>query len=168
MPACPSIPLGQRLTPAPFSDESLWTLHLCLLHPTDGIKRDRLLHCLDIFQHLSAWGRCPDLQQRALPVNPAGLKLMIRSVTCFVVSKISKAEQAAWRDTEKHTESHSGSTRTWRLWFEIQSERPAALRHMTVSLWIQCHYSSNTSFTLSAHQKEDVSHTQADIYAGRR
>lgn len=49
LPACPSIPLGQHLTPAPSSDESLWTLHLCLPRPVDGKMRDRSSHCLDIW-----------------------------------------------------------------------------------------------------------------------
>lgn len=60
-------------------------------------------------------------------VNSAAFTLTIWSVTCCVLSQRSRSEQAAWRDT------HSGSKRTWRLWFEIESERRAARRHMTDS-----------------------------------
>lgn len=164
--ACPSVPLGQHLTPPPFSDECVWTLHFCFPPSRDGKMRDRLSHCLDIWTFICLRARHRFTAERS-PVNSAGLALMSRSDTCCGLPKI-KGWASCLKRYRKTYRSRSGSKRTWRLWFEIQSERRAALRYMTESLWIQCHSSSDTGFTLSAHLRRRMFNTQADIFAGRR
>lgn len=120
-------------------------------------------HIVWTSEHLSAWGHgSPRELNRTHTLDR--VSYMLWSLKDQRLSELPEEIQSS-RETH---ESHSGSKRTCRLWFEIQSERRAALRHMTESLWIQHHSSSNTGFTLSAHLRGKMFNTETDIYAGRR
>ena len=129
--------------PASHSSSSLSRISLDVTplpppHPSNGGEgkvRDRLPHC---FGHLYIFL----LEGTVPPWTPAGFKLMIRSVTCCGLREI-KVPSELPEEIQRNTQGpHSGSQRTWRLWWEIQSERRAALRHRTESSRIQCHSSS--------------------------
>lgn len=138
-----SIPLGRCLTPAPFSDESLWTLHLCLTPPlTHRTMRDRLSHCLDVWRFICLKAQSV-FAAECDPVNPAGLKFMIRSVACCGLWKIKGWASCLTRYRETHRVAPRGH-----VGFGLRFKVKAALRHtvMTESFCIQCYSSSFPMF----------------------
>lgn len=138
-----------------FPQISLWTLQLCFPVPQWDIERQ----IIKLFGHFNinllegtVWinialphepGRIHTHTHTRTPWSAACCGLWHIKDTHKLLEKIQSSRKT-------HDESQSGSKRTWRLWFEIQSESWAALRHMTESLWIRRCSSSSTSFTVSA------------------
>lgn len=162
-PACPGIPLGQLLIPAPFPDISLWTLHPCFPFP----QWENEGQIITSFGHFNIY--LPEGTVR-IPAewSPSWTRKdsHLRSNQLHVlVSDRSKAEWAAWRDTEWVPQwlQENMKALVWDTKWKVSSSETYE--------WVlgdPCSSSSNTGFTLSAHLRRWMFNTQADIGAGRR
>lgn len=105
-----SIPLGHRLSPAPFSDISLWMLHLSP-HPTP-LWWENEGQIITLFGHLNIY-LPEDTVQITAECSPSWTRQDSHSQSgqlhVVVSEKDQRPEPAAWRDTEQ-AEKHTSPT----------------------------------------------------------
>lgn len=127
-----SIPLGRCLTPAPFSDESLWTLHLCLTPPlTHRTMRDRLSHCLDVWRFYLPEGTVR-ICSRVRPCERSGTQIhdpVGRMLWSLKDQGLSKLPDEIQRNTQSPTVAPRGH-----VGFGLRFKVKAALRQ---TVWLK-------------------------------